>query len=192
MLPEVRKYVESVEASLTARRASMDAAHEKYPKRHGYGEDARRQEIAYNEEVNNAYATCSNVQADAWSALKASGDPLVRWIAENCADYPVEARCVLSALPATVAELDDLAGKMDWCHVWNDFRQQALDAGVMPGIKPPSPAMKAVFERIDRENCCPMSRGARQRIGEALDALVQETLTSADSATEARTAKAPA
>ncbi|MGP4014108.1 hypothetical protein [Streptomyces sp. 4N124] len=183
MLPEAQKYVESVEAATAVRNAAVGAAEEKYPRRYGYGEEEARQARAFNEEVNKAYATCADVQAAAWGALKASADPLVKWIAENCADYREQAQCVLAALPATVDELDDLADTNDWCNVWNDFRQQAIDAGVMPGINPPSPARKAVFERIDQEACCRMDPSAQRRIGKALDALIQEALTAAPSPT---------
>ncbi|TLS45806.1 hypothetical protein FE633_13710 [Streptomyces montanus] len=185
MLPEVQKFVESVEAAIAARVATVEAAEQKYPERHSCGEVGRREYNAYSEEINKAYAKCSGVQAAAWGALKVSSDPLVKWIAENCTEYREQAQSVLAALPATVDELDDLADKNDWCSVWDEFRRQAINAGVMPGIKPPSPAMKAVFERIDREGCCPMDPGARRRIGKALDALIQEALTAA-SATEAK------
>ncbi|MFF7452223.1 MULTISPECIES: hypothetical protein [unclassified Streptomyces] len=139
----------------------MAAADKKYPERYGYGEDAQRQASAYSEEVRKAYATCTDAQEAAWGALKASSDPLVKWIAENCAGYRGEAQRILSLLPATVDELDDLAETNGWCSVWANFRQQAIDAGVVPGIKPLSPARKAVFERIDQEGCRLMQPGAR-------------------------------
>ncbi len=182
MLPEVQKYVESVEAATTAQSAAVTAAGEKYPERHGYGEEGRRQDSAYSEEIRKAYTTSAAAQRAAWEALKASGDPLVKWIAENCGEYRTEAQRILAILPATVDELDELADAQGWCGVWGDFRQRAIDAGVMPGITAPSQARKAVFERIDREGCCPMGLGSRRRIGQALDALIQEALTAEASA----------
>jgi hypothetical protein len=192
MLPEVQKYMESLEAALTAREAAVKAAGEKYPKRSGYSEDDRRQALAFNNTVNTAFAECDSIHATAWEALKASSDPLVKWIAENCASYKAEAHSVLSALPATVDELDDLAARKDWCGVWDTFRQRAIDAGVMPGVTPPSPARQAVFDLIDREGCCPMGTRTKQRVGKALDALIQEAVSTTASATEAKTAEAPA
>ncbi|MFD9441930.1 hypothetical protein ACFWBR_27780 [Streptomyces sp. NPDC060006] len=192
MLPEVQKYVETIEAATTAQSAALVTADEKYAERHGYSEDSQRQGSAYRAEIRKAYATCENVQEAAWGALKASGDPLVRWIAENCAEYRGEAQCILAALPATVDELDDLADTKDWCGVWGNFRQQAIDAGVIPGINPPSPARKAVFERIDQEGCCRMGPGARRRIGYALDALIEEARTAEASATKAKAPEVPA
>ncbi|MEV2236044.1 hypothetical protein AB0H69_46880 [Streptomyces phaeochromogenes] len=185
MLPEVQRYVESVETANAAQSAAVAAADTKYPERYGYGEEGRRQANSYSEEVNRAYTTRADVQEAAWSSLKTSSDPLVKWIAENCADYRQEAQCVLVALPATVGELDDLADQNDWCGVWGKFRQLAIDAGVVAAIVPPSPARKAVFERIDEEGCCRMGTVARRRIGKALDALIQEALSAAPSATDA-------
>lgn len=192
MLPEVQKYVESVEAATTARNAAVDAADKKYAERYGYGEERRHQADAYSEEIRKAYATCTDAQEAAWGALKASGDPLVKWIAENCGAFRGEAQRILSLLPATLDELDDMAETSHWCGVWATFRQQAIEAGVMPGVKPLSPARKAVFERIDQEGCCLMQPGARRRIGYALDALIQEALTAEASATEAKAPGTPA
>ncbi|MCX4862446.1 hypothetical protein [Streptomyces canus] len=192
MLPDVQKYIESLDAAVTAREAAVKAAGEKYPQRFGYSEDNRRQALAYDNTVDTAYAECESNRATAWEALKASSDPLVKWIAENCASYKAEAHSVLSALPATVSELDDLADRKDWCGVWDTFRQRAIDAGVMPGVTPPSPARQAVFDLIDRESCCPMGTRTKQRVGKALDALIQEAVSTTASATEAKTAEAPA
>ncbi|WP_190086382.1 hypothetical protein [Streptomyces longisporoflavus] len=192
MLPEVQTYIQSVEAATAAQSAAAVAADQKYPERYGYGENSRSQASAYSEEIRKVYDTGAETLEAAWNALKTSGDPLVKWIAENCGEYRAEARCILAALPATVDELDDLAEANDWCRVWGSFRQQAIDAGVMPGITPPSPARKAVFERIDQESCCRMEAGARRRIGEALDALIKEAMTTEASAAEAKAPQVPA
>lgn len=68
----------------------------------------------------------------AWDALKASGDPLVAWIAANCREYEDEAMEVLRALPASMDALDALARERGWCGVWSDFRERAEQAGVLP------------------------------------------------------------
>jgi hypothetical protein len=137
VLPEVQKYVESMDAADRAQGAALDAASEKNPQRYGYGEEARRQRAAYGEEVTASYQTWSDAQRAAWEALKGSGDPLVKWIAENCAEYRADARVILTALPATLGELDALAEAEGWCPVWDGFRQRALDAGVAPGTEAP-------------------------------------------------------
>ncbi|MFD5445929.1 hypothetical protein [Streptomyces tendae] len=192
MLPDVQRFIDAVEAATAARRAAVDTAAEKYPNRYGRSQDAQRQALAYTDEIESAHTTCSDVREAAWEALKTSGDPLVRWIAENCAEYPAEARQVLTALPATLDELDELAERGGYCGVWNVFRQRALAAGVVPGVTPPSPARQAVFDLIDREGCCPMKQAARRRISEALDALIEEARTGEASVTEARPIEATA
>lgn len=192
MLPEVRKYVESVEAATAAMRAAEGQARTKYPERYHYSDKGRRQAAAFDEELSKAYTAHREAQTAAWRALTASGDPLVKWIAENCAEYTEQAEAVLTALPATVEELDDLAEREDWCPVWDRFRQGAIEAGVVPGVTPPSPARRAVFERIDQEGCCHMGPRSQRRIGEALDALITEALTAAANAAEARTQEVPA
>ncbi|MEV5762744.1 hypothetical protein AB0L61_39000 [Streptomyces tendae] len=192
MLPDVRKFIDAVEAATAARRAAVDTAAEKYPNRYGRSQDAQRQALAYSDEIERAYTTCSDVREAAWNALKTSGDPLVRWIAENCAEYPMEARQVLTALPAALNDLDAVAEVGGWCSVWNAFRQRAIDAGVVPGVTPVSQARRAVFDLIDREACCPMGQASKRRIGEALDALIQEAGTDKASATEARSIEATA
>ncbi|MFE1840756.1 hypothetical protein [Streptomyces sviceus] len=189
MLPEVRAYVEAMEAASTEEGKIRQAANARYPQRFGWDEEAQRQMGAHNEVTGEAYRVRIQAQNDAWGALKTSGDPLVRWIAENCAEYRDQAQQVLTALPATLGELDALAEKGGWCGVWDAFRQQAIDAGAFPGIAAPSPARKAVLDRIDREGCCPMGAASKRRIGEALDALIQEALSSAESVTEARPAE---
>lgn len=192
MQPEVRKYVESVDAANAAYKAAVDAAAAKYPERFGFTEDGERQARAFDKEADAAYAACNAARTTAWDALKASSDPMVKWIAENCAQYKGEAQHVLSALPATVDELDELADRQGWCGVWGEFRQQAIDAGVMPGFTPPSPARKALFDQIDREGCCRMGASSKARIGKALDALISEAMATAASPTEAQTVEATA
>ncbi|MFC7309026.1 hypothetical protein ACFQVC_33085 [Streptomyces monticola] len=190
MLPEVQKYVERVEAATSARDAAVTKAHAKYPERYGSGEEARRQNIAYGEELNKAYDMYADLFEAAWDALKSSSDPLAKWIAENCGEYRDQAVTVLAALPATLGELEALAEREDWCGVWDDFKERAIEAGFMPGVDPPSPALVAVFERIDQVSCCRLGRNAKRRIREALDALIQESQAVAASTMETKTVEA--
>lgn len=68
----------------------------------------------------------------AWDALKASTDPLVRWIAENVDEYKRHATKILEALPASMAELDKIADAHNWCGDWEFFKAAAEKAGVLP------------------------------------------------------------
>lgn len=76
----------------------------------------------------------ARVAADdaAWNALKASTDPLVRWIADNCRDYRVHAQVILEALPAPMSVLDGIASEQGWCWEWDELRKSAYAAGVLP------------------------------------------------------------
>lgn len=73
-----------------------------------------------------------SAEEGAWDALKASGDPLVRWIGENCGLVRYDAQTVLEALPASRAELDALAEQYGWCEEYAEFRERAAHAGVLP------------------------------------------------------------
>lgn len=70
--------------------------------------------------------------AAAWDALKASAStPLVRWIAENCADEKSAALKALALLPAPMSALDALAVREDWCGMYGRYRAAAKAAGVL-------------------------------------------------------------
>jgi len=64
--------------------------------------------------------------------LEGSKDPLVSWIAKNAKSHAEEASMVLALLPASMAELDALALREDWCGTWEWFKDKARAAGVLP------------------------------------------------------------
>lgn len=172
MLPDVQKYVEAIDAAEAARSKARADADEKYSGRYGYGNEAQEQRAAHRKAVNDAYKPWAAAFEGAWEALKSSSDPLVKWIAENCKGYESEARRVLEALPATLVELDELALDHDWCNTWARFRDQALEAGVLPGGESSTPARKALDRWfVDRYD--PSSHGRRE-FRKLLDALVAE------------------
>ncbi|MFJ4791007.1 hypothetical protein [Streptomyces sp. NPDC088794] len=135
MLPEVQRFVESMAAATDAEYEATEVARNKYTERYGDSEEALRQSRAYSGDVLKASARCRRAYADAWDSLKSSSDPFVKWIADHCGSYRSEARVVLTALPSTVEDLDRLAEAEGWCEVWDDLREQAVDAGVMPGAE---------------------------------------------------------
>jgi hypothetical protein len=65
-----------------------------------------------------------------------ASDPLVRWIGSNCWEYLIEALEVLRRLPAPMAELDALASERGWCGAWQEFKDEARQAGVLPDGAP--------------------------------------------------------
>jgi hypothetical protein len=180
MLPEVQAYIDATEAADKADADGGRALHEKYRKYcYDDSDEGYEQRRAFRKERSALWSSRDEAREAAWAALKESSDPLVKWIAENCADYRDQAETILRALPATAEELDAIAEEHDWCGVWNGFRDQAADAGVLPGVKPLTPARRAVFDQIHQDACCALEGGGRRRIGAALDALVAEALEAA-------------
>ncbi|MFJ8142623.1 hypothetical protein [Streptomyces sp. NPDC096013] len=141
VLPEVQEYIERLDAADKAHSAALNAANEKYPQRYADGDEAQRQRAGFHTEVTASYQALTDAYNAAWEALRNSGDPLVKWIADNCANYSADARVILTALPATLGQLDALAEDEGWCPVWDSFRQQAIDAGVAPSAKAPGAAV---------------------------------------------------
>lgn len=150
MLPDVKAYVEAIEPAEAAFNKAVEEARAKYPNRYDRTTDeGRKQRRAYVETESVAYDARTAALDTAWGALKRSSDPLVKWIAENCESYRPEALMILQALPATPEELGRIAEGQEWCGTWESFRDEAIEAGVMPGIEAPSEAYKAVFQEID-------------------------------------------
>lgn len=176
ILPEVKAYIEAVEAASAAFEKALSEARSKYPKYRAYDrtDETREHRQAFADVEDAAYDAHRAAYSTAWDALEQSSDPLVKWIAENCRSYDREALMILKALPATADELEEIADREEWCGAWNSFRDQAIEAGVMPGIEPPSEAYKAVFREIDDVSCCRMDARSRRRVSRALDALLAE------------------
>jgi hypothetical protein len=85
---------------------------------------------AYDAIERQAWEAYDAVRRPAWGALTC-GDPLVDWIIEHASGYEIEAIAVLSALPATLAELDALAENAGWCGTWDALRDTAIRDGVI-------------------------------------------------------------
>lgn len=148
MYPEVQQYLDAVKAADAAHRLcavqcdAADSAAFRAAREGGWTAPAGAccaccawQETplarAIQKVREDSYKTHDAARATAWDALRASEVPLVRWIAEECGEFRYEADKVLAALPAPLEELDALASERNWCDVWDDFRRQALAAGVV-------------------------------------------------------------
>jgi hypothetical protein len=59
-------------------------------------------------------------------------DPIVKWMMDNIHDHWSYVEEVLPELPATREELEDLASRKDWCTEFDDFLDQATEAGIVP------------------------------------------------------------
>lgn len=80
----------------------------------------------------SAWKVYEQRRGEAWRAVFADAtDPLVMWIGQNAESRPDEAMVVLDALPATLADLDEIARREDWCQTWDSFRADAIADGVI-------------------------------------------------------------
>lgn len=72
-------------------------------------------------------------ESEAWAKLSETySTPLGVWVVEHCESRPFEALMVLSVLPATLAELDQVAKDFHWnCDAWEAYRALAIKAGVV-------------------------------------------------------------
>lgn len=89
---------------------------------------------AYRAVRREALARRAETCTAAWKAMAdGCNDPLVKWIIARCFDFDYEAGQVLQILPATLAAIDDLATREDWCseYYWDGFRREAVEAGVL-------------------------------------------------------------
>jgi hypothetical protein len=172
-LPEVETYLKALDDARKKFEADDLAAAEKYPRRDDWNSDeSHAQRRQFRADRDAAYEVQRRANAEAWNALKESSDPLVKWIAENCGDHRPEATQVLSVLPATADELDELAGDRDWCGVWDQFRDSAEQAGVMPGVPPLSESRKTFLDGVDGL-CCRLSPKNRREVNALLDAFLE-------------------
>jgi hypothetical protein len=79
-----------------------------------------------------AQAEYAKVRESAWGDIaEAVDDPLVSWIVKECRGYKFQAFEILRTLPASLAELDKCALEMEWHEEWTEFRNRALEAGVI-------------------------------------------------------------
>ena len=177
MLPEVAVFIEARDRAEETYRAARERVDAKYLAAveglDYHSEERRGQQSSANRERDAVWAQHRVSTNEAWNKLTQSSDPLVRWIAENCKEYQTYALDVLKVLPATVDELDELAQDEDWCNIWDQFRDRAVKAGVIPGAKPLSPARQALLDYVNNY-CCGLSRARRKRLTALMDGLVAE------------------
>lgn len=146
-LPEVAAYLE-----LSAQAERMhDHIHtvltRMYPLRYQHSTEGLQQREAYRLQTAEYTSRREALEAQAVEQLHACADPLVQWLVNSPAltRFPSHARTLLKALPATVEELDEMARRNDWCEVWEDYRDEMQQAGVLPGLPPRSPARQELY-----------------------------------------------
>jgi hypothetical protein len=126
MYPEVEQFLAARAVADKTQNEALSAPD--FPQ-HGYGAIAGCIGCAAEGPIDEAHEAAVDA---AWDALKASSDPLVSWIAANGRTHAYEAVIVLKALPASMAELNDLAQRSGWCGAWVRYRSAAEEAGVLP------------------------------------------------------------
>jgi hypothetical protein len=131
---EVQQYIDARNTAEAVQNEKVRALRRTYNAAHGDVADAAYSD--YLSAARAAEAECRITINTAWNALRQHPDPLVGWIVDNCKDWQAQAQEVLQVLPATFDELSVLAEEQDWCHVWDRFRDQAIDAGVLDAPEP--------------------------------------------------------
>jgi hypothetical protein len=151
-LPEVVAF----EAALDKATEDFNTAYERlddmYPRRfEHWHEEFTPQSEAFSCQISEYRLRRRKAREAAWDALKDSPDPLVVWIVTNVPllDFSDEVRTVLSILPATYDELEELARTYNWCSHWNRLRDEAVAAGVLPDAPVLSPAHKDLLAWAD-------------------------------------------
>jgi hypothetical protein len=88
----------------------------------------------YNEESRKMNARHNKISREAMRTLhEKTQDPMIKWMMEQLSTvYGRYVDTVLKILPATRDELEVLANREDWCGEFDEFMQQATDAGVIP------------------------------------------------------------
>lgn len=151
IMPEVQAYLAARGEAEKAELATRGKLAEKYPQRYGWTEEAIKQREAWHDAVGAAHRVRQVTTNEAWNKLKGSDEPLVRWIAEG------------------------------WCHIWVQFREQAVEDGVIVGPKPSMPEIRAILDWVDGASCCALTGRQRRELSEKLDALVAEAKAEATS-----------
>lgn len=131
MLPEVQEYFDE----LAKLRAWYEEENKKLQQKFN---DKTLTYTAYDIKSDRIYNRCrARLRALKIALQNEKNHPIVRWMAKNASirDFYWEyAEDVLRQLPATVDELHTYAKSNDWCGVWDKFKEQALQDGVLDGF----------------------------------------------------------
>lgn len=177
MLTEVRTYVDAIDKAIKEHDERDDANRDKY---RGVPYEEREPYYEMSRTITKDYHAALDA---AWETLEDSTDPVVQFIYKNCKDYRAESTEVLKVLPATLDEIENLAITSDWCGVWDDFREKAVESGVFGEAGKMSAARSALKNYLI--NDYGMSRNNVRRVISMVNDIVTEAL--AEKAAEAAT-----
>ena len=94
--------------------------------------------------IQDAHRARDRARSDARNLLRASSDPVVKWIADNdriMDEYREHAMFVLTMLPASLEQIREAAQVQGWCAAyWGDqrnsgFEEESIRAGLFPGAE---------------------------------------------------------
>lgn len=164
MLPEVEAYFQAITVTPEQIQKKLEEVRKKYDERYGNLDEWTAsifRDFLYA--CNDVKAGASKDQISAaWSELKKSENPQVKYVAENFSSYHREhAEEVFKILPATVTELDQLAVDKGWCDDWDRFLARAQRDGVVEN-HPPRSAEREELSRWFRNNMTSDRQSMRQ------------------------------
>lgn len=111
----------------TAEREAYEVRTAEYEEK--YREWHRKFRQEHSDMQNRYLATLNEARAKLKSKTK---DPIARWILNNIDGYESYVEKILPILPATRAELEEVANEHDWCSEFDSFMDMATEAGVIP------------------------------------------------------------
>jgi hypothetical protein len=93
----------------------------------------RTQQDQAEAEIREAYEEATAQAEEAWQKV-AGSDPLVKWLTTSVAEDQGNETVaeILNVLPATFAELRDMADGRNWCDTFEYYAYRATEAGALP------------------------------------------------------------
>lgn len=143
MLPEVEEYLATKKAADEKWNAWNSTAHKDEPRRNWnveWGTEAysefQRTHSEWRDKYNQEYTVHHNTHRDTMRTARrklreTTSDPMLQWMMDNIHDYWSYIETVLPVLPATRAELEELATQHDWCSEFDGFLETATEAGIV-------------------------------------------------------------
>ena len=145
MYPDVQEYFKIEAEAEETYAAGEKAALERYNEGNSTTSDRdqrNRVRVRYNA-VTRALQGLRDATIDlAWADLQDSDDKLVSFIARNCGSYRRDsepyALVILKLLPASLEQIKQTAVEGNWCSVFDQFMQQAIQEGVIEDPRSPA------------------------------------------------------
>jgi hypothetical protein len=178
MLPEVQEYMDAVKASDEVYQEWYRRINKERPDYHHvtYTHDAYER---WNERYYAEQRAQDDVRRNARTAAsvrlqETTTDPAIQWMLKTLRGYHSYIDTVLPILPATREQLEAVANEHEWCNDFDDFMDQATEAGIIPprdGKWDASDIVSFIAEEYDVN-----SRSVRRRVQAMVDQIVTKAL----------------